>query len=52
MFGSGTAPQCTCKEMADCEEKCGDCSFDYGEDRQKGVCLIKEEYVDASDGLR
>ncbi|XP_071579218.1 tRNA-dihydrouridine(47) synthase [NAD(P)(+)]-like [Temnothorax nylanderi] len=30
--------------MAD-YEKCGDCSFDYGEDRQKGVCLIKEEFI-------
>ncbi|XP_011876546.1 PREDICTED: tRNA-dihydrouridine(47) synthase [NAD(P)(+)]-like [Vollenhovia emeryi] len=30
--------------MAD-YEKCGDCSFDYGEDRQKGVCVIKEEFI-------
>ena len=33
-------------EMADYSEKCGDdCSFDYSEDKQKGVCSIKEEYV-------
>lgn len=34
--------------MADYGEKCGDCSFDYAslyEDRQKGVCLIKEEFI-------
>lgn len=31
--------------MADYSEKCGDCSFDYTNDKQKGVCLIKEEYV-------
>lgn len=31
--------------MAD-YEKCGDCSVDSGEDKQKGVCLIKKEYVD------
>lgn len=31
-------------EMADCNEKCAsDCSFDYSEDKQKGVCLIKQE---------
>lgn len=33
------------EEMADYNEKCGDCSFDYGEDKQKGVCMIKNEYV-------
>ncbi|XP_076180473.1 dihydrouridine synthase 3 isoform X2 [Ptiloglossa arizonensis] len=33
-------------EMADCNEKCAsDCSFDYSEDKQKGVCLIKQEYI-------
>lgn len=32
--------------MADCSDKCAeDCSFDYGDDKQKGVCLIKEEFV-------
>ncbi|CAK9818581.1 tRNA-dihydrouridine(47) synthase [NAD(P)(+)]-like [Anthophora quadrimaculata] len=32
--------------MADYSEKCTeDCSFDYSEDKQKGVCLIKEEYI-------
>ncbi|KYN13576.1 PREDICTED: tRNA-dihydrouridine(47) synthase [NAD(P)(+)]-like [Trachymyrmex cornetzi] len=31
--------------MADYNEKCWDCSFDYGEDKQKGVCLIKEEFI-------
>ncbi|KYN00168.1 PREDICTED: tRNA-dihydrouridine(47) synthase [NAD(P)(+)]-like [Cyphomyrmex costatus] len=31
--------------MANYNEKCSDCSFDYGEDRQKGVCLIKEEFI-------
>ncbi|OAD55962.1 tRNA-dihydrouridine(47) synthase [NAD(P)(+)]-like [Eufriesea mexicana] len=32
--------------MADYSEKCAeDCSFDYNEDKQKGVCLIKEQYV-------
>ncbi|XP_076632250.1 dihydrouridine synthase 3 [Colletes latitarsis] len=32
--------------MADYSEKCaGDCSFDYSDDKQKGVCLIKEEYI-------
>ncbi|XP_017881892.1 tRNA-dihydrouridine(47) synthase [NAD(P)(+)]-like [Ceratina calcarata] len=32
--------------MAEYSEKCGeDCSFDYSEDNQKGVCLIKEEFV-------
>lgn len=32
-------------EMAsDINEKCGDeCSFDYSEDKQKGVCLIKQQ---------
>lgn len=30
--------------MADYNDKCTeDCSFDYSEDKQKGVCLIKEE---------
>ncbi|XP_012538348.1 tRNA-dihydrouridine(47) synthase [NAD(P)(+)]-like [Monomorium pharaonis] len=31
--------------MADYSEKCDDCSFDYSEERQKGVCLIKEEFI-------
>ncbi|EFN82561.1 tRNA-dihydrouridine synthase 3-like [Harpegnathos saltator] len=31
--------------MAECNEKCGDCSFDFSEDKQKGVCLIKEEFI-------
>ncbi|XP_054016494.1 tRNA-dihydrouridine(47) synthase [NAD(P)(+)]-like isoform X1 [Hylaeus anthracinus] len=32
--------------MADYSEKCADdCSFDYSEDKQKGVCLIKAEYI-------
>lgn len=31
-------------EMADYNDKCTeDCSFDFSEDKQKGVCLIKEE---------
>ncbi|EFN63116.1 tRNA-dihydrouridine synthase 3-like [Camponotus floridanus] len=36
--------------MAD-YEKCGDCSVDSGEDKQKGVCLIKKEFV-IEDHLR
>ncbi|XP_076757997.1 dihydrouridine synthase 3 [Xylocopa sonorina] len=32
--------------MADYSEKCADdCSFDYSDDKQKGVCLIKEEFI-------
>ncbi|KAK2578003.1 hypothetical protein KPH14_008432 [Odynerus spinipes] len=31
--------------MADYSEKCGDCSFDYSDDKQKGVCLVKEEFI-------
>ncbi|KZC04502.1 PREDICTED: tRNA-dihydrouridine(47) synthase [NAD(P)(+)]-like [Dufourea novaeangliae] len=32
--------------MAAYSEKCGDdCAFDYNEDKQKGVCLIKAEYI-------
>ncbi|XP_076545824.1 dihydrouridine synthase 3 isoform X2 [Osmia lignaria lignaria] len=32
--------------MAEYSEKCTeDCSFDYSEDKQKGVCVIKEEYI-------
>ncbi|KAF7405537.1 hypothetical protein HZH66_004443 [Vespula vulgaris] len=32
--------------MADYSEKCGeDCSFDYSDDKHKGVCLIKEEFI-------
>ncbi|XP_066589404.1 tRNA-dihydrouridine(47) synthase [NAD(P)(+)]-like [Prorops nasuta] len=32
--------------MADCREKCGEeCSFDYSDDKQKGVCLIKTEFI-------
>ncbi|XP_078044413.1 dihydrouridine synthase 3 [Augochlora pura] len=32
--------------MATYSEKCTDeCSFDYSEDKQKGVCLIKTEYI-------
>ncbi|XP_003701116.1 dihydrouridine synthase 3 [Megachile rotundata] len=32
--------------MAEYSEKCTeDCSFDYSEDKQKGVCLIKEDYI-------
>lgn len=32
--------------MADYSEKCvEDCSFDYNDDKQKGVCLIKEEFI-------
>lgn len=32
--------------MADYNDKCTeDCSFDYNEDKQKGVCLIKEEFI-------
>ncbi|XP_032670743.1 tRNA-dihydrouridine(47) synthase [NAD(P)(+)]-like [Odontomachus brunneus] len=32
--------------MAECDEKCnGNCSFDFSEDKQKGVCLIKEEFI-------
>ncbi|KAL6259829.1 hypothetical protein P5V15_009740 [Pogonomyrmex californicus] len=37
--------------MADYDEKCDDCSFDYSEDKQKGVCLIKEEFI-IEDHLR
>ncbi|XP_035741589.1 tRNA-dihydrouridine(47) synthase [NAD(P)(+)]-like isoform X2 [Vespa mandarinia] len=34
-------------QMADYSEKCGeDCSFDdYSDDKHKGVCLIKEEFI-------
>ncbi|XP_014607904.1 PREDICTED: tRNA-dihydrouridine(47) synthase [NAD(P)(+)]-like [Polistes canadensis] len=32
--------------MADYGKKCDeDCSFDYGDDKNKGVCLIKEEFI-------
>ncbi|XP_014484256.1 PREDICTED: tRNA-dihydrouridine(47) synthase [NAD(P)(+)]-like isoform X2 [Dinoponera quadriceps] len=31
--------------MAECSEKCENCSFDFSEDKQKGVCSIKEEFI-------
>ncbi|KAM0735396.1 tRNA-dihydrouridine(47) synthase [NAD(P)(+)]-like [Formica fusca] len=37
--------------MAAYDEKCGDCSFDSSEDKQKGVCLIKKEFI-IEDHLR
>lgn len=35
----------TCEEMAYYDEKCGNCSFDSGEDKKKGVCLLKKEFI-------
>ncbi|XP_012280837.1 tRNA-dihydrouridine(47) synthase [NAD(P)(+)]-like [Orussus abietinus] len=32
--------------MADCRDKCADdCSFDYADDKQRGVCLVKPEFI-------
>lgn len=31
--------------MAYYDEKCGNCSFDSGEDKKKGVCLLKKEFI-------